>query len=67
MKTVAGVSSGRYGHMVLSWESSPQRKVPKDFSNVELNEELDEGMTSNVARMSAIGPKKKSGWLWKQG
>ena len=50
MKTVAGVSSGRYGYMVPGWKSSPQGKVPKDFSN----EELNEGMTSSVVRMSAI-------------
>ena len=35
MKTVAGVSSGRYGYMVPGWKSSPQGKVPKDFSNEE--------------------------------
>ncbi len=55
MKTVAGVSSGRYGYMVPGWKSSPQGKVPKDFSN----EELNEGMTSSVARMSAIVLKKR--------
>jgi len=55
MKTVAGVSSGRYGYMVPGWKSSPQGKVPKDFSN----EELNEGMTSNVAKMTAIGLKKR--------
>jgi len=32
MKTVAGVSSGRYGYMVPGWKSSPQGKVPIDFS-----------------------------------
>ena len=55
MKIVAGVSSGRYGYMVPGWKSSPQGKVPKDFSN----EELNEGMTSSVARMSAIVLKKR--------
>ena len=55
MKTVAGVSSGRYGYMVPGWKSSPQGKGPKDFSN----EELNEGMTSNVAKMTAIGLKKR--------
>ena len=55
MKTVAGVSSRRYGYMVPGWKYSPQGKVPKDFSN----EELNEGMTSSVARMSAILLKKK--------
>ena len=55
MKTVAGVSSGRYGYMVPGWKSSPQGKVPKDFSNEELNED----MTSSVARMSAIVLKKR--------
>ena len=55
MKTVTGVSSGRYGYMVPGWKSSPQGIVPKDFSN----EELNEGITSSVARMSAIGLKKR--------
>ena len=41
--------------MVPGWKSSPQGKVPKDFSN----EELNEGMTSSVARMSAIVLKKR--------
>jgi hypothetical protein len=55
MKTVAGVSSGRYGYKVPGCKSSPQGKVPKDFSN----EELNEGMTSSVAGMSAIVLKKR--------
>ena len=55
METVAGVSSGRYGYMVPSWKSSPQGRVPRDFSN----EELNEGMTSSVVRMSAIVLKKR--------
>ena len=42
-------------YMVPDWKSSPQGKVPKDFSN----EELNEGMTSSVARMSAIVLKKR--------
>ena len=41
--------------MVSGWKSSPQGKVPKDFSNEELNEVL----TSSVARMSAIVLKKR--------
>ena len=41
--------------MVPGWKSSPQGKVPKDFSN----EELNEGMTSSVARMSALVLKKR--------
>ena len=49
------MSSGIYGYKVPGWESSPQGKVPKDFSN----EELNEGMTSSVARMSAIVLKKR--------
>ena len=40
---------------LLGWKSSPQGKVPKDFSNDELNE----GVTSSVARMSAIVLKKR--------
>ena len=55
MKTVAGVSSGRYGYMVPGWKSRLQGKVPKDFSN----EELKEGMTTSVPRMSAIVLKKR--------
>ena len=55
MKTVVGVSSGRYGYMVPGWNSSPQGRVPKDYSN----EELNEGMTSSVARMYAIVLKKR--------
>jgi len=55
MKTVAGVSSGRYGYMVPGWKSSPQGKVPKDFSN----EELNEGMTSKIAKVMSIGLKRK--------
>ena len=56
MKTVTGVSSVRYGYMVPGWESSPHEKLPKDFSN----EELSEGMTSSVAKKTAIGLKKRS-------
>jgi hypothetical protein len=40
---------------VPGWKSSPKGKVPKDFSN----EKLNEGMTSSVARMSAIVLKKR--------
>ena len=41
--------------MVPGRKSSPQGKVPKDFSN----EELNEGMTSSVTKLSAIGLKKR--------
>jgi len=41
--------------MMPGWKSSPQVEVPKDFSNEELNED----MTSSVARMSAIVLKKR--------
>ena len=43
------------GYMMPFWKSSPQGEVPKDFSNEELNED----MTSSVARMSAIVLKKR--------
>ena len=41
--------------MVPGWKSSPQGKFPKDFSN----EELNEGMTYSVEKMSAIVLKKR--------
>ena len=49
------MSSGRYGYLTPCWKSNPQGEVPKDFSN----EELNEGMTSYVSRMSAIVFKKR--------
>ena len=56
MKTVAGVSSGRYGYMVPGWKSSPQGKVPKDFSNEELNE--GKGMSDTVIKTGALMTKR---------
>ena len=41
--------------MVPGWKSSPQGKFLKDFSN----EELNEGMTYSVEKMSAIVLKKR--------
>ena len=41
--------------MVPDWKSSPQGKFLKDFSN----EELNEGMTYSVEKMSAIVLKKR--------
>ena len=41
--------------MVPDWKSSPQGKFLKDFSN----EELIEGMTYSVEKMSAIVLKKR--------
>ena len=41
--------------MVPGWESSPQGKFSKDFSN----EQLNEGMTYSVEKISAIVLKKR--------
>lgn len=53
MRVVAGVHSGRYGYMN---KNSP--KVPQNYAREE-DETLQEGMTSNVAKMTAIGLKKR--------
>ena len=53
MRIVAGVHSGRYGYM-----NPPNPKVPQNYAREE-DEILQEGMTSNVAKMTAIGLKKK--------
>ena len=52
MRVVAGVHSGRYGYM-----SKNNPKVPQNYAREE--DELNEGMTSSVARMSAIVLKKR--------
>ena len=52
MRVVTGVHSGRYG-----WMNPPNPKVPKNYAREE--DELNEGMTSNVAKMTAIGLKKR--------
>ena len=52
MRIVAGVHSGRYGYM-----NPPNPKVPQNYAREE--DELNEGMTSSVAKMTAIGLKKR--------
>ena len=54
MRVVTGVHSGRYG-----WMNKNNPKVPQNYAREE-DETLQEGMTSNVAKMTAIGLKKKS-------
>ena len=53
MRVVTGVHSGRYG-----WMNKNNPKVPQNYAREE--DELNEGMTSNVAKMTAIGLKKRS-------
>ena len=53
MRVVAGVHSGRYG-----WMNKNNPKVPQNYAREE-DETLQEGMTSSVARMSAIVLKKR--------
>ena len=53
MRVVTGVHSGRYGYM-----NPPNPKVPQNYAREE-DEILQEGMTSNVAKMTAIGLKKR--------
>ena len=52
MRVVTGVHSGRYG-----WMNKNNPKVPQNYAREE--DELNEGMTSNVAKMTAIGLKKR--------
>ena len=53
MRVVTGVNSGRYG-----WMNKNNPKVPQNYAREE-DEILQEGMTSNVAKMTAIGLKKR--------
>jgi len=53
MRVVTGVHSGRYG-----WMNKNNPKVPQNYAREE-DETLQEGMTSNVAKMTAIGLKKR--------
>ena len=53
MRVVARVHSGRYGYM-----NKNNPKVPQNYAREE-DEVLQEGMTSNVAKMTAIGLKKR--------
>ena len=54
MRIVTGFHSGRYG-----WMNHDSPIVPQNFAREE-DEILQEGMTSYVARLSAIGLKKRS-------
>ena len=54
MRVVTGVHSGRYG-----WMNKNNPKVPQNYAREE-DETLQEGMTSSVAKMTAIGLKKRS-------
>ena len=53
MRVVAGVHSGRYGYM-----NKNNPKVPQNYAREE-DETLQEGMTSSVAKITAIGLKKR--------
>ena len=53
MRVVAGIHSGRYG-----WMNPDSPTVPQNYAREE-DETLQEGMTSNVAKMTAIGLKKR--------
>ena len=53
MRVVAGVHSGRYG-----WMNKNNPKVPQNYAREE-DEILQEGMTSRVAKVLAIGLKRK--------
>ena len=52
MRVVTGVHSGRYG-----WMNKNNPKVPQNYAREE--DELNEGMTSSVAKMSATVLKKR--------
>ncbi len=53
MRIVAGVHSGRYGYM-----NPPNPKVPQNYVREE-DETLQEGMTSSIAKVLAMGLKRK--------
>ena len=52
MRVVAGVNSGRYG-----WMNKNNPKVPQNYAREE--DELNEGMTSSIAKVLAMGLKRK--------
>jgi len=52
MRIVAGVHSGRYGYM-----NKNNPKVPQNYAREE--DELNEGMTSSIAKVLAMGLKRK--------
>ena len=53
MRIVAGVGSGRYGYM-----NPPNPKVPQNYAREE-DEILQEGMTASIAKVLAMGLKRK--------
>ena len=53
MRIVAGVHSGRYGYM-----NPPNPKVPQNYAREE-DEILQEGMTASIAKVLAMGLKRK--------
>ena len=53
MRIVAGVHSGRYGYM-----NPPNPKVPQNYAREE-DDALQEGMTSSIAKVLAMGLKRK--------
>ena len=53
MRVVAGVHSGRYG-----WTNKNNPKVPQNYAREE-DETLQEGMTSSIAKVLAMGLKRK--------
>jgi hypothetical protein len=53
MRIVSGVHSGRYGYM-----NKNNPKVPQNYAREE-DETLQEGMTSRIAKVTAIGLKRK--------
>jgi len=52
MRVVTGVHSGRYG-----WINKNNPKVPQNYAREE--DELNEGMTSSIAKVLAMGLKRK--------
>ena len=52
MRVVAGVHSGRYGYM-----NKNNPKVPQNYAREE--DELNEGMTASIAKVLAMGLKRK--------
>ena len=53
MRVVTGVNSGRYG-----WMNKNNPKVPKNYAREE-DETLQEGMTGSIAKVLAMGLKRK--------
>ena len=53
MRVVAGVHSGRYG-----WMNKNSPKVPQNYAREE-DDTLQEGMTSSIAKVLAMGLKRK--------